>query len=241
MLQKFDDLQKRFQSKIEGAVWKKMQNVDKEIRDSVAEDLAVLNLDPLAREGAKQAAAAPAEDPKLRERADAAEQKLSEMQADRDTLREGLDEANRRLVEVQDERDKLQERITSLETKMGELEADRNVFREGLNAANAELAELRATRDALRLQLAEAQEEIRRESEKARETQEEIKRQEGRAMEGHEEIKSGSEIVKDLPPKDITHVDPIPDTLDGGDDVLKKQTEFEGGDDAVKIQTEDQG
>ncbi|KAI8816155.1 uncharacterized protein EV422DRAFT_572049 [Fimicolochytrium jonesii] len=57
MLKKFDDTLRRFQEKSENAVWRRMREVEREIRESVAEDLAILNMNPMM---GKEAGGSPA-------------------------------------------------------------------------------------------------------------------------------------------------------------------------------------
>ncbi|KNC95969.1 uncharacterized protein SPPG_08574 [Spizellomyces punctatus DAOM BR117] len=171
MLQRFDDIQKRFQTKMEDAVWRKMQNVEKDIRASVQEDLAVLNLDPLAADTAKTTTtspvtpvASPAPGPeKLKGGADKVESVLSALQTERDALKARADDAERRLAEAHDELIKLRAQLASTEEKVADMEKegailrevqeDRKALREHLNNVNEELAKFRAEGDALRIQL----------------------------------------------------------------------------------------
>ncbi|KAI8917793.1 hypothetical protein DFJ77DRAFT_320023 [Powellomyces hirtus] len=160
MLQRFDDVTSRFQSKMEDAVWKKMQGVEKEIRDSVQEDLAVLNMNPMDKkvESAKEAASSikpTAADDSLREHAEAADRELATVTAERDTARQQLETAEGQLKDANGHIT----RLTAETSKMKELEEAHAALTAQLGAVSADVADLRTQREYLRTQLAEAEAE----------------------------------------------------------------------------------
>ncbi|KAJ3173712.1 hypothetical protein HDU88_002801 [Geranomyces variabilis] len=177
MLKRFDDTGARFQSKMEDAVWKKMGVVEKEIRDSVQQDLAVLNMNPMEKQVMTPAAAAlppqpqavppapsttpssaqlvPAEDPVLRQRAETAEQSLASVTLERDTARQELHASQRRLEELRGELAKVSEDFC----KLRDVEGARAALAAQFEALNRDAGEMRAEREALRKALAEAQTE----------------------------------------------------------------------------------
>ncbi|KAJ3161703.1 hypothetical protein HDU86_006473 [Geranomyces michiganensis] len=177
MLKRFDDVGARFQQKMEDAVWKKMGAVEKEIRDSVQQDLAVLNMNPMEKNKAEATAPAtpstasaiqaspptpatpppppPSEDPVLRQRAETAEQKLASVTLERDTARHELEASEQRLHKLRDE-------LALVNADFGKLR-DVEEARAGLaaqfEALNRDASEMRAERERLKKELAEAQAE----------------------------------------------------------------------------------
>ncbi|KAI9090016.1 hypothetical protein DFS34DRAFT_597814 [Phlyctochytrium arcticum] len=183
MNQRFESVQKRFQTKMEDAVWKKMQNVEKDIRASVQEDLAVLNLDPMAAhrtEGGEAAAVAAAvtdTKPKvettadekiagLTERTEAAERRLADVEKEREAYQKREDDLQNKLAVAQYEISRLSPirspsgaEILPAGTTKSETDDDKN---EKAAQAEAALAEIRSERDALLIKYDKSTAEINR-------------------------------------------------------------------------------
>ncbi|KAJ3171880.1 hypothetical protein HDU87_008198 [Geranomyces variabilis] len=179
MLKRFDDTGARFQAKMEDAVWKKMGAVEKEIRDSVQQDLAVLNMNPMEKQVSTPTAAAappppqpqgippalstapsaaqllPAEDPILRQRAETAEETLASVTLERDAARQELQASQRRLEEMRGELAKVSEDFG----KLRDVEEARAALAAQFEALNRDAGEMRTERELLRKELAEAQAE----------------------------------------------------------------------------------
>ncbi|KAJ3015983.1 hypothetical protein HKX48_004282 [Thoreauomyces humboldtii] len=156
MLKRFDDCNARFHSKMEDAVWKKMQTVEKEIRESVQEDLAVLNLSPMDR---KTVIAAGGGEPVSPTKSTAEEQ----------ALRDQIVDADRKVSELTKERDDLKSRLDASDAKASTTDGELVRVRSELSVAatlaaqvtalTSDLAETRQQRDYLRDQLVRAETE----------------------------------------------------------------------------------